>query len=123
MNFESRKEEWSTPDKVRIPILIAALPGLFIVSFYVPFQGTWFIHFLFVFALTTLIYRDVLKTRHVRLYLVGLVVLMVAWEVFEWVWGRKICDSVFLTGLDTFCDSVFGLLGAMAAIKWGWRPT
>jgi len=105
------------PDKVRIPLLVAALPGLFVASFYVPFQGTWFIHFLFVFALTTLIYRDVLKSSHVRLYLVGLVMLMVGWEVFEWVWGQEICGSIFTTGLDTFCDSVFGLFGALLAIR------
>ncbi len=103
---------------LQIPFLLGVLIGLFVASFHVPtFQISWVIHFLFVFTLTILIYRNLLNTTHLRLYLVGLVSLMVLWEVYEWLEGDKIEGSTLLTGLDTSFDLVLGFLGALVAIR------
>ena len=101
----------------RIPLLVAILVALYIVSKYVPFPVSWLIHFLFAFALTLLIYKNLLNRSYTKLFLSGMIMLMVLWEIYEWAKGGRISKSVFLTGVDTTLDLVFGLLGTLLAIR------
>jgi len=112
------KRRWGRRDVLRTFFLVAILFGLFFATPHVPtFQITWVTHFLFVFTLTILIYKEFLNLTHTKLYLIGLISLMSLWELGQWLYGSRIEGSTFLTGLDTFFDLAFGFLGFLVVIK------
>ena len=90
-----------------------------------PSPVSWLIHFLFAFALTLLIYRNLLNRSHTKLFMAATIMLMILWEIFEWfVQGTRVTDSVLLTGVDTTLDLVCGFAGVVVAIRvsnsFGW---
>lgn len=101
----------------RILLLVAILAALWIVSEHTSFPVSWPIHFLFLFTLTRLIYKDILNRNHTGLFLCAMILLMVSWETYELAGGGRISGSVALTGVDTALDLASGFLGTVAGIK------
>ena len=98
--------------------LIAALLGLFGGSFLAPpHPVSWLLHFAFVLILTILILRNLLGRHHVRVYFMGLLLLMASWEAFEWFYFPQVFPELYedlaLTVFDTAMDSIAGMLGAV----------
>ena len=106
-------------------LLVAILAALGVVVRGTPSPVSWLIHFLFAFALTLLVYRNLLNRSHTKLVIVAMIMLMIMWEIFEWfVQGTRVSDSLLLTGVDTALDLVCGFAGAVVAIRvsnsFGW---
>lgn len=101
-------------------VLVAVMAVLFAVSvsFHMPFFPlSWVMHFVFVAALTVLVYGRLLEGRHPRLYFAWLLALMAAWETYEWIFDSKLGGSVPLTLFDTAMDTLSGLFAAGVVVK------
>lgn len=99
-------------------LLVAILAALGVVVRGTPSPVSWLIHLLFAFALTLLIYRNLLNRSHTKLFIAATIMLMIWWEIFEWfVQGTRVSDSVLQTGVDTALDLACGFAGVVAAIR------
>ena len=106
-------------------LLVVILVALGVAVRGTPSPVSWLIHFLFAFALTLLIYRNLLNRSHTKPFIAAMIILMILWETFEWiVQGTRVSDGVLLIGVDTALDLVCGFAGVVVAIRvsnsFGW---
>ena len=87
---------------------------------YVPFPMTWPIHFLFAFALTRLVYRNLMNASHTKKFFWVMVGLMGSYEIYWWFMGDKISGSVPITALDSVIDLGAGIAGTLVGMRT-WR--
>ena len=74
-------------------------------------------HFFFTFTLTLLIYKNLLNSCHTRAFLGAMIFLMITRDIFEWIVGIRVPDSMFVAGLDITMDLLAGFLGTIMGIK------